>query len=132
MGEADTRLQRFSHWMAGLVPDAITASVILTMLVAGVALALGNPFTRVIDAFHQGLWMLLPFTMQMTLIIVLGSALAATPFLRRAITGLARLPRTRNQVIVTAFLAAGAASYFFWGLGYTLGPLVAVYCAAEA
>jgi short-chain fatty acids transporter len=118
--------------MARLVPDAITASVILTILVAGVALALGNPFTRVMDAYHQGLWMLLPFTMQMTLIIVLGSALAATPFLRRVITGLARLPRTRNQFIVTAFLTAGAASYCFWGLGYTLGPMVAIYCAAEA
>jgi short subunit fatty acids transporter len=35
---------------------------------------------RVIDAYHQGLWMLLPFTMQMTLILVLSLALATTPF----------------------------------------------------
>ncbi|HJZ99650.1 MAG TPA: TIGR00366 family protein [Candidatus Solibacter sp.] len=127
-----SRLTRFSHWMAGLVPDAITASVILTLIISGLALGLGNSFERVMDAYHQGLWMLLPFTMQMTLIIVLSSALASTPFLRRAIGGLARLPRTRNQVIVAAFLAAGVASYLYWGLGYALGPIVAIYYASEA
>ncbi len=127
-----TRLERFSHTMARLVPDAITASVILTTLTAGVALALGNAPARVIDAYHQGLWMLLPFTMQMTLIIVLSSALALTPACRGAITGLARLPRTRNQVILTAFAATGIAGYLYWGLGYALGPIVAICCAAEA
>jgi len=134
MGDSQggTRLERFSHLIAGLVPDAITASVVLTLSVTLVAFALGNPVERMADAYYKGLWMLLPFTMQMTLIIVLSSALAATPFLRRAIGGLARLPRSRNQVIVTAFLGAGTASYLYWGLGYALGPMIAIYCAAEA
>jgi short-chain fatty acids transporter len=70
--------------------------------------------------------------MQMTLIIVLSAALASTPFLRRGIGALARLPKTRTQVILTAFLTAGTASYLYWGLGYALGPIVAIYCAAEA
>jgi short-chain fatty acids transporter len=125
-------LERFAQSMARLVPDAITASVILTILTAGVALALSNSWTRVLDAYHQGLWMLLPFTMQMTLVIVLSAALATTPFCRGAIHRLARLPKTRNQVILTAFIAAGAAGYLFWGLGYALGPIVAICCAYEA
>jgi len=127
-----TRLERFSHRMAGLVPDAITAAVILTLLVTLVAFVLGNNAERVADAYYKGLWMLLPFTMQMTLIIVLSSALAATPFLRRAIGALASLPRTRSQVIATAFIGAGTASYLYWGLGYALGPMIAIYCAVEA
>jgi len=125
-------LERFAQWTAHLVPDAITASVILTALVAILALVLRNPAARVLDAYHQGLWMLLPFTMQMTLIIVLSSALGSTRFFRRTIAGLARLPKTRNQVIVTAFLAAGFCAYLYWGLGYALGPIIAIYCAAEA
>ena len=56
-----------------------------------IALALGNPIVRILDSYHQGLWMLLPFTMQMTLIIVLSAAVAVTPFFRRAIAALARL-----------------------------------------
>src|SRR5215470_4188126 len=124
--------QRFAAWVGRWVPDAITASVILTLLVAVIALVAGNAVSRVMEAYHQGLWMLLPFTMQMTLIIILSSALGATPFLRRVIGGLARLPKTRNQVIALAFLSAGAASYLSWGLGYALLPIVAIYFSAEA
>jgi short-chain fatty acids transporter len=134
MGERhpETRLERFSQLMARLVPDAITASVVLTILMAGAALSLGNTPVKVMDAYYQGLWMLLPFTMQMTLIIVLSSALAATPAIRRAIAALARIPNTRNGIIAATFLAAGTASYLYWGLGYALGPIIAIYFATEA
>ena len=82
---SDGWLERFSRLVARWVPDAISASVILMIFVLAVALALGNPLHQVMEAYYQGLWMLLPFTMQMTLIIVLSSALGATPFIRRAI-----------------------------------------------
>ena len=58
--------------MSRWVPDAITAGVILTLFTLIMALALGSPISKVMDAYHQGLWMLLPFTMQMTLILVLS------------------------------------------------------------
>ena len=125
-------LERFSRLVARWVPDAISASVILMIFVLAVALALGNPLHQVMEAYYQGLWMLLPFTMQMTLIIVLSSALGATPFIRRAIAALARLPKTTNQIVVLAVLANGVASYCYWGLGYALGPIVSVYFATEA
>ena len=128
----DSGLQRFANVMSRSVPDAITAGVILTFLTLGVALALGNPLSRVLDAYHQGLWMLLAFTMQMTLILVLSLALAATPFFRGAIARLARVPNTRNQFIALAFLSSGLTAYVYWGLGYALGPMIAIYLAAEA
>ena len=118
--------------IARMVPDAVTASVILTLTIVALALALGNPITRILDAYHQGLWMLLQFTMQMTLIIVLSAALAITPFFRKTVAKLARIPRTPKQVIVLAFLAAGTASYIYWGLGYALGPMIAIFFATEA
>ena len=126
-----SRMDRYSQWIAGWVPDAITASVLLTILMFALALALGNSFGRVMEAYHQGLWMLLPFTMQMTLIIVLSSALGATPFLRRAIAAVARVPKTTNQIVALAFLSSGTASYLYWGLGYALGPIIAIHFAAE-
>jgi len=124
--------QRFPDLISRLVPDAITASVILTITMVAIALALKNPLTQVMDAYHQGLWMLLPFTMQMTLIIVLSAALAATPLFRRTIAGLARLPNSPKQIVALAFLTSGAAAYLYWGLGYALGPMIAIYFAAEA
>ena len=128
----DRGLTWFTNVMARWVPDAITAAVILTFVTLAIAFALGNPLLRVMDAYHQGLWMLLPFTMQMTLILVLSLALATTPFFRKAIARLARLPQTRNQFIVLAFLSAGITSYAYWGLGYALNPMIAIFFAAEA
>jgi short-chain fatty acids transporter len=128
----DRGLEWFTNVMARWVPDAITAAVMLTFLTLAIALALGNPLLRVMDSYHQGLWMLLGFTMQMTLILVLSLALATTPFFRRAIARLARVPNTRNQFIVLAFLSAGVTSYVYWGLGYALNPMISIYFAAEA
>jgi short-chain fatty acids transporter len=125
-------LQEIPDLIARLVPDAISAAVILTVTMVALAVALGNPFTRILDAYHQGLWMLLQFTMQMTLIIVLSAALAVTPIFRRAVARLARLPRTPRQVVALAFVCAGSASYLYWGLGYALGPMIAIMFAAEA
>ncbi len=84
------------------------------------------------DAYYRGLWMLLPFTMQMTLILVLSSSLGASPLFKRLVARLARLPRSTAQVFVFATLTAAALSYLYWGLGITLGPLVAIYFAREA
>src|SRR5690242_7262228 len=126
------RLDRFGTLVSSWVPDAITAGAVLTFLVILAALALGNPLVKVLDAYHQGLWMLLPFTMQMTLILVLSMALASTRALRKLIAGLARLPSTRNGFIALAFVSSGITSYVYWGLGYALNPMIAIYFAAQA
>jgi short-chain fatty acids transporter len=123
---------RFARVMGRLVPDAITAAIIFMLALAGAALALGNAPARVLDAFSQGLWSLLAFTMQMTLIITLSSTLGATPFFRGLILTLSRLPRTATQTVGLAVLIVAVASYFYWGLGIALTPLVSVHFAREA
>lgn len=128
----DRWLDRFAQWMGRLVPDAITACVVLMLLLIAIAFALGNEPVKILESYYQGLWMLLPFTMQMTLIIVLSSALGATPFFRRGIERLSRIPRTANQVVMLAVLITGLAAYAYWGLGIALGPIITVYFAREA
>jgi short-chain fatty acids transporter len=128
----DSRLDRFAKVMGRFVPDAITACVLLMALLFAAALAIGNPLAKTMEAYYQGLWMLLPFTMQMTLIIVLSATLSSTPFFRNAVERLSRLPRTTNQVVALAALLTAGASYFYWGLGMVMGPIIAVYFAREA
>ncbi|MGH9672393.1 MAG: TIGR00366 family protein, partial [Bryobacteraceae bacterium] len=125
-------LEQFAQAMGRLVPDAITAAVMLMVSLAGVALALGNSPSQTMDAYYRGLWMLLPFTMQMTLIIVLSSVLGATPLFRRAVQALSRVPRTSAQVVLLSSAVSAAAAYLYWGLGMALSPIVAVYFAREA
>jgi short-chain fatty acids transporter len=126
------RLDRFAYFMGRLTPDAITACIILLVLLFAAALALGNSPAKTMEAYYQGLWMLLPFTMQMTLIIVLSSVLTSTPLFRKAVLALSQIPKSANQVIALGVLMTAMASYFYWGLGIALGPIIAVYFAREA
>jgi len=127
-----TRLERFSSWMGHAVPDAITASVVFLFIVAIAALLIGTPVSGVMSAYYRGLWMLLPFTMQMTLIIVLGTALSTAPVVRRMVVSVSRLPNSTNAVVGGAILLTAGVSYLHWGLGYSLAPVIAVYFAKEA
>lgn len=127
-----SKLELFAQVMGRFVPDAITASVILLLILAAMSLAMGNSGGKTLEAYYQGLWMLLPFTMQMTLIIVLSSVLGATPFFRTTITRLSRLPKSLFQVVALSVLVTAVAAYLYWGLGIAMTPLVAVYFAREA
>jgi short-chain fatty acids transporter len=126
------RLTRFSQFIGRVIPDAMSTAVGMLLLLALGALAIGNSGTAVMDAFYRGLWMLLPFTMQMTLILVLSSTLGAAPVFKRAVARLSRLPRTHGQVFALACLVVACLGYLFWGLSIALGPLVSIYFAREA
>jgi short-chain fatty acids transporter len=126
------RLTRFASLIGRIIPDALSTSIFLLVFVFGVALAMGDTVGGTIDAYYRGLWMLLPFTMQMTLILVLSSTLGATPFFKRLVISLSRLPRNVNEVLALSILFSAALSYLYWGLGLALGPLVAIYFAREA
>ena len=126
------RLTRFSQFIGRVIPDAMSTAVGMLLLLTLGALAIGNSGTAVMDAFYRGLWMLLPFTMQMTLILVLSSTLGAAPVFRGAVARLSRLPRTQGQVFALACVVVACLAYLYWGLGLALGPLVSIYFAREA
>src|SRR5690606_29119141 len=98
------------------VPDAITTAIILMVVLAGLALTLGNTVTETVDAYYRGLWMLLAFTMQMTLILTLSLVLADTRLFKNGVIRLSRLPRTPAQVVVGSVLLSAAIAYANWGL----------------
>jgi short-chain fatty acids transporter len=127
------------HWvdklalvMERIVPDAITTSIFLMVVLFGLALAIDTPMSATLDAYYRGLWNLLAFTMQMTLILVLSLILGATPFFKRIIISLSRLPRTTAQVVTGAAICGGLVAYFNWGLSIALSPVVAIHFAKEA
>src|SRR5262245_29353017 len=126
------RLTRFADRIGRLIPDAMTTSVALLVLVAITALAMGTTALDTMAAYHRGLWMLLPFTMQMTLILVLSSSLGASTVFKRIIRTLSHAPRTVSGVLATSILLTASLSYLYWGLGLTLGPLIAIHFARQA
>jgi short-chain fatty acids transporter len=118
--------------MERIVPDAITTSIILLVLLFGLSLTIGSGLSATIDAYYRGLWMLLQFTMQMTLILVLSLILGSTPAFKNAVIFLSRLPRTQAQVMVLAVVAGGFVAYLNWGLSIALSPVIAIHFANQA
>jgi short-chain fatty acids transporter len=126
------RHTRFADRIGRFIPDAMTTSVALLAIVAITALAMGTPALDTMGAYHRGLWMLLPFTMQMTLILVLSSSLGASTVFKRIIRALSRLPHSVSGVLAASILLTASLSYVYWGLGITLGPLIAIHFARQA
>ena len=78
-----TWVDRLARAMERVVPDAITTSILLLMLMFALSLFVGADLPTAMDAYYRGLWNLLTFTMQMTLILVLSLILGATPAARQ-------------------------------------------------
>ncbi len=114
------------------VPDALTTAVALMVMLVALSLMAGATAMETIDAYYEGLWMFLKFTMQMTLILVLSLVLAATPVFKQLVVRVAKIPRTRSQVVTMASLTLGVIAYLNWGLALALGPLIGIHFCREA
>jgi short-chain fatty acids transporter len=126
------RAERFASSVEKIVPDAITSAVFMVIILFIFTTSIGVPISKTVDAYYRGLWLLLAFTMQMTLIITLSAVFGSSPVFRRAIMALSRVPKSPYQVIALAALVTAVLAYFYWGLAITLGPVIAVYFCGEA
>ena len=126
------RVERFSLAVEKYVPDAITSAVFMVIILFVFTTSIGIPLSKTTEAYYKGLWLLLSFTMQMTLIITLSAVFGSSPLFRRAIRALATIPQSPFQVIVLATLFTAILGYFYWGLAITLGPVIAIYFCGEA
>jgi short-chain fatty acids transporter len=108
------------------VPDAFVFALIATVVVvvAGVA-ATASSFLEVVDAWGRGFWDLIPFTMQMALVIITGHVLATSRPMGRLIRTVAGWPTTpRGAVALVAFFAM-ASSWFNWGFSLVFSAVLA-------
>ena len=85
-------------WAERWVPDAFVFALGVTILVFALGVGLERaPASTLLESWGKGCWELVPCAMQMALIIVTGYVLATSRPVARAITRLARLPRTRAR-----------------------------------
>ena len=97
-------------------PDAFVFALAGVLLVFVAGLALGESPARLVTEFGGGFWVLVPFTMQMALIIVGGFVVATSPPLTRLIRGLAAIPRTPRAAVAFVAFFGMASSLVSWGL----------------
>src|SRR2546426_4482803 len=83
-----------TDWAECWVPDAFIVALLATVLVIVAALtATASTTLQVVDAWGRGFWELIPFTLQMSLIIITGYVMATSPPMGRMIRAIAAWPR---------------------------------------
>lgn len=107
------------------LPDAFIFLFFLTLLVFVLGITAGSSPREVVDFWGQGFFSILEFTMQSTLMLVLGFALANTPPVHKGLRWFASVPRNEVQVIVLTVLVMMVCSWISWGFGLIAGGIVA-------
>lgn len=108
------------------LPEPFIFAVILTLVAFVVAMPVCHQTPiEVIENWGGGVWSLLTFAMQMALVLVSGSALAAAPTIKRGISALAKKPKTPAGAIALVTGISAIACWINWGFGLIVGVIFA-------
>src|SRR5437762_13374423 len=115
-----------TDWAERWVPDAFIFALLATVLVIAAALA-ATPATtlQVVDAWGRGFWELIPFTLQMSLIIITGHVLATSQPMGRVIQAIAGWPSTPRAAVALVTFFTLVASWFNGGFSLVFGAVLA-------
>src|SRR3984893_14449286 len=105
-----------ADWSQRWFPDAFVFALsgLIVVFVAGALM--GIAIRDLVKYFGDGFWSLIPFTMQMAIIIVGGYVVATSPPVHKLIRWLASLPRTPRAAIAFVAFFSMATAMFSWGL----------------
>lgn len=113
-------------WTERWVPDAFIFALVATVLVvvAGVT-ATQSTLPQIVDAWGRGFWELIPFTLQMSLVIITGHVLATSQPMGRLIGAVAGWPRSPRAAVALVTLFALVSSWFNWGFSLIFSAVLA-------
>ncbi|MBI3928048.1 MAG: short-chain fatty acid transporter [Armatimonadetes bacterium] len=126
-------LVRAGLWLADFTerwfPDAFVFALAGVVVVFLMAWGVGEDPYKLTQVFGKNFWVLIPFTMQMVLVIVGGYVVASSPPVYRLIRYLAEVPRTPRGAVGYVALLAMLSSLLSWGLSLIFtGLLVREIC----
>jgi short-chain fatty acids transporter len=131
----EQRLVRFglalASWSERWFPDPLVFALLGIVVVFFVGLglhqaanlSLSQAAAKLAIQGGKNFWTLVPFTMQMVMIIVGGYVVASTPLVYRAIRALAEIPKTPKAAVALVALFSMLTSLISWGLSLIFSGL---------
>ncbi|MDD7510909.1 MAG: TIGR00366 family protein [Peptostreptococcaceae bacterium] len=120
------------HLVNRFLPDPFIFCIILTVIVFVAAMpATGMGPMKLVEAWGNGVWALLMFSMQMALVLVLGSALAQAKVVKGIVSAIASLAKTPRQGIIVVTFFSLVACWINWGFGLVVGAILAKEIARQ-
>src|SRR5512134_2695507 len=116
---------RLSDWFERWFPDAFALALAAVAIVFAAAVATGSPVVQTAQWFGAGFWDLVAFTMQMSMIVVTGYAVATAPPVYAVIRKLAAVPRNGRTAAAYVGLFSMLASLVSWSFSLIFSGLLA-------
>jgi short-chain fatty acids transporter len=113
-----------SDWTERWFPDAYIFALVAIIIVFVLGMLLGHSPDRMALYFGNGFWVLIPFTMQMALIIIFGYVLASSPPVYALVRRLAAIPKTPRSAVAWIALFSMLASIVSWGFSLVFSGIL--------
>jgi short-chain fatty acids transporter len=114
-----------SEWFEQWFPDAFALALSAVAVVFVACLLTGNTVLDTAQRFGTGFWDLVNFTMQMSMIVVTGYAVATSPPVYALIRKLASVPRGARGAVAFVALFSMLASLISWSFSLIFSALLA-------
>src|ERR1700719_3696621 len=112
-----------ANWSERWFPDPLIFALMGIVVVFAAGLLLWESPAKLAIQGGKNFWTLVPFTMQMVMIIIGGYVVASTPIVYRAIRGLAGIPKSPRAAIALVALFSMLTSLISWGLSLIFSGL---------
>ena len=112
-----------ANWSERWFPDPLVFALLGIVIVFIVGVLMHQSPTKLAIQGGKNFWALVPFTMQMVMIIIGGYVVASTPIVYRAIRRLAEIPKTPRGAIAMVALFSMLTSLISWGLSLIFSGL---------
>jgi short-chain fatty acids transporter len=113
-----------ADWSQKWFPDAFVFALVGLIIVFIAGLIAGVNVHDLVKYFGDGFWGLIPFTMQMAMIIIGGFVVATSPPVHSLIKKLATIPKTPRGAVAFVVFFSMATSLLSWGLGLIFGGIL--------
>ncbi len=115
---------RCANWAERWFPDSwVFASTALSVVTLA-ALLIGSPPAQIANAFGNGFWTLIPFTMQMAFVVISGYVVASSPPVMKLIGQIAKIPKNGRTAITLVAFVSMTSSILNWGLSIVFSALL--------
>src|SRR5256886_15543134 len=113
-----------SDWTERWFPDAFVFALIGIVIVFVAGVVLGRSPAQMTRYFGGGFWSLIPFTMQMALIVIFGYVVASSPPVYRLVQWLPPVPKTPRTAVAWIALFSPPSWLLSWGFSLVFPGLL--------
>ncbi|MDQ5987317.1 MAG: putative short-chain fatty acid transporter [Syntrophus sp. SKADARSKE-3] len=113
-----------ANWTEKWFPDALVFALLGIVIIFIIGLLLGESPSKLALAGGKTFWVLIPFTMQMAMIIIGGFVVASSPAIYWCIQRLAEIPKSPKAAITLIAFFSMVTSLISWGFSLIFSGLL--------